>query len=131
MLLRTKPPAMHYTLLIYLDQTRFSALPADEQNRVHRACGAWHDELVKSGHSRAAIGLQPVTTATTLREQNGKMLLTDGPFAETKEVLGGFERLECRDLDEALAIARRFPGLQGGHCSVEVRPEVAGGKCEA
>lgn len=122
---------MHYTLLIYLDQTRFSALPPEEQNRVHRACGAWHDELVQSGHSRAAIGLQPVATATTLRQANGKILLTDGPFAETKEVLGGLERVECRDLDEALAIARRFPGLKGGHCSVEVRPEVEGGKCEA
>jgi len=58
-------------------------------------------------------------------------MITDGPFAETREVLGGFESLVCRDLDEALAIARRFPGLRGGHCSVELRPEVPGNACEA
>lgn len=122
---------MRYSLLIYLDQTRFAALPPAEQNRIHAACGAWHDELVKSGHARMCLGLQPATTATTVREHNGKVLLADGPFAETKEMLGGLESLECRDLDEALAIARRFPGLSGGHCSIEVRPEVPGGKCEA
>ena len=122
---------MRYSLLIYLDQTRFAALPAAEQNAVHQACGAWHDELVRSGHARTCLGLQPTTTATTVRETSGKLVLTDGPFAETREVLGGLESLECRDLDEALAIARRFPGLRDGHCSIEVRPEVPGGKCEA
>jgi hypothetical protein len=122
---------MNYTMLIYLDEKAFTALSKDEQNRVHRECGAWHEELVQSGHSRAATGLQPASTATTLRERDDRIVITDGPFAETKEMLGGFEALACRDLDEALAIARRFPGLRGGHCTVEVRPEVPGNQCEA
>jgi len=122
---------MTYTMLIYLDEKSFTALPPDEQNRVHQACGAWHDELVRSGYSRGAVGLQPIATSKTLRPRNGSVLVTDGPFVETKEVLGGLEQLVCRDLDEALAIARRFPGLLSGHCTVELRPDVAGGKCEA
>jgi hypothetical protein len=122
---------MNYTMLIYLDHAQFTALPRDEQNRVHRECGAWHDELVQSGRSRAAIGLQAPATATTLRQREGRLLVTDGPFAETKETLGGLENLVCRDLDEALAIARRFPGLLSGCCTVEVRPEVTDSRCEA
>jgi hypothetical protein len=122
---------MNYTLLIYLDEKQFSALPAEEQNRVHRACGAWHDELVRSGHSRGALGLQPAARTRTLRLHDGKVLATDGPFIESREVLGGLENLVCRDDDEALAIARRFPGLELGHCTLELRPEVKGGQCEA
>ena len=122
---------MNYTLLIYLDEKQFTSLPKDEQNRIHQACGAWHDELVKSGHSRAALGLQSAALTTTLRSREGKILATDGPFAESKEVLGGLENLVCRDHAEALAIARRFPGLVSGHCTVELRPEVEGGQCEA
>lgn len=122
---------MNYTMLIYLDEKSFSALPADEQNRVHQACGAWHDELVRAGQSRGAVGLQPIALAKTLRARDGKVLTTDGPFIETKEVLGGLEQLVCRDLDEALAIARRFPGLLSGHCTIELRPDVEGAQCEA
>jgi hypothetical protein len=122
---------MNYTLLFYLDEKRFSALSKDEQNRVHQACGAWHDELVKAGQTRGATGLQPIAAATTLRERDGKLAITDGPFAETKEVLGGLENIVCRDHDEALAIARRFPGLRNGYCTVELRPEVLGNTCEA
>lgn len=122
---------MRYTMLIYLEEKAFAALPKDEQNRVHRACGAWHDELVKSGHSVGCKGLQGTATAKTLRVRDGNLSITDGPFAETKEMLGGFESLECRDLAEALAIAQRFPGLSAGYCTVELRPEVDGGVCEA
>lgn len=120
---------MKYAMLIQVDADFYSR-PKDEQDRVHRECGAWHDELIKSGHSLGSMGLQPKETATTLRASGGKIVVTDGPFAETKEVLGGFEVLECRDLDEALAIARRFPGLRAGG-SVEVRPIVEGGQCVA
>jgi hypothetical protein len=122
--------SMLYTMLIYMDEERFAALPVDEQNRVHRECTAWHEELVNSGHSIGATGLQPTTTATTLRERHGKLVISDGPFAETKEVLGGFEALECKDLDEAIAIAKRFPALRIGS-SVELRPGVPGNKCVA
>jgi hypothetical protein len=115
---------MQYVMLIYQGE-KWPTVPNDEKNRVHADCGAWHEELVRSGHTRGAFGLQPVSTATTVRAANGKPMLTDGPFAETKEVLGGFEIVECRDLDEALAIAKRFPARRAG-CSVEVRPLVTG-----
>jgi hypothetical protein len=120
---------MQYVMLIYLDSQRWSTLSTDERNRVHQECGAWHEALVKSGHSRSCAGLQPTSTATTLRETNGKTLITDGPFAETKEFLGGFEIVECANLDEALAIAKRFPGLRVG-TAVEVRPHVIGNECK-
>lgn len=120
---------MQYIMLIYLDQKSFHAKTAEEQNRVHHECGKWHEEIVKSGHSVSANALQRAETATTLRSQDGKIVFTDGPFIETKEVLAGFEILECRDLDEALAIAGRFPNLGCG-CSLEVRPMIVG-KCEA
>ena len=126
---------MQYIMFIY-HGADWETVGKDEKNRVHEACGAWHQELVKSGHSRAAVGLQPVSTSTTLRQKNGKTLISDGPFAETKEVLGGFEILDCANLDEALAIAKRFPALQTG-ATVELRPligmelqaTVAGGPC--
>jgi len=120
---------MNYVMLIYLNSERWTMLSKEERNRVHADCGAWHEELVKRGQTRAAIGLQPVTTATTLGEQDGDIVITDGPFAETKEVLGGFEHVECSTLDEAIAIAKRFPGLRVGSL-VEVRPMVTGGACK-
>lgn len=121
---------MKFTMFIYLDEKAFSALPKDEQNRVHRACGDWHDALVRSGHSVNCAGLQPTATARTLRRRHGKLLVTDGPFIESREVIGGFEMLECRDIDEAQAIATRFPGLDIG-ATVEVRPCVIGDECKA
>jgi hypothetical protein len=119
---------MHYVILIYTDKDRWAKLSKDERNRVHADCGAWHEELVKRGISRGATGLQPISTATTVFEKDGKMVITDGPFAETKEMLGGFEIIECRDRDEAIAAAKRFPALRVGSL-VEVRPMVTGGAC--
>jgi hypothetical protein len=120
---------MQYVMLIYLDSQRWSEISRDERNRIHADCGAWHEEIVRSGHTRLAMGLQPVTTATTLRDTGEKITVTDGPFAETKEVLGGLEVLECENLDQALAIAKRFPGLRAGG-SVELRPLVPGNECK-
>lgn len=119
---------MEYALLIYTDTKRWAELSADERNRVHAECAAWHQELVKNGNARSALGLQPVTTATTVAEKDGRLVIMDGPFAETKEFLGGLESIECRDLDEAIAIAKRFPALRVGSL-VEVRPQVVGGVC--
>ena len=115
---------MQYIMLVY-QSPEWAGLSKEEKNRVHAECTAWHEELVKSGRARTAAGLQPVSTATTVREKNGKPLITDGPFAETREVLGGFEIIECQHLDEALAIAKRFPSLRVGF-SLEVRPLVTG-----
>ena len=116
---------MHYVMLIYLDQERWAKLSTEERNLIHADCGAWHQDIVKSGRSRGAMGLQPISTATTLGERHGKVIITDGPFAETKEVLGGLETVECSSLDEAIAIAKRFPALRVGSL-MEVRPLVEG-----
>jgi hypothetical protein len=116
---------MRYVLMIYQGKD-WPDVPTAEKNRVHAACGAWHEGLVKSGHARGAFGLQAPATATTLRTAKGEILVSDGPFIETKEVLGGFEMIECRNLDQALAMAKTFPALRSGHCHVEVRPLVEG-----
>jgi hypothetical protein len=120
---------MQYTCLIYLDEKKFYALSKDEQNQIHKECGEWHDDLVRVGKSPHGSALQPGSTAHTFRMQDGKVIMTDGPFAETKEVLGGFDTLECESLDEALQIAARFPGLKAGG-AMEVRPHIVG-NCEA
>jgi hypothetical protein len=112
---------MHYILLIYENTARWSELSKEEKNRIHEACGAWHGALLKSGTARSASGLHPVSTATTVRLDAGRPFITDGPFAETKDVLGGFEIIECANLDEAIVIAKRFPALEVGF-AVEVRP---------
>lgn len=120
---------MQYLLLIYWDDSLWARIPTSDRNRIHQACGAWHEELVQTNRSRGAMGLQPAATATTLREESGRLAVTDGPFAETREVLGGFEIIECQHLDEAIAIAKKFPGLRDG-CTVEIRPTVAGNACQ-
>jgi hypothetical protein len=120
---------MQYVMLIYTDPKRWAELSKEERNQIHADCSAWHEELVRSGRSRGAMALQPVGTATTVAEQRGTVAVIDGPFAETKEFLGGLETIECRDLDEAIAIAKRFPALRAGSL-MEVRPLVAGGMCK-
>jgi hypothetical protein len=120
---------MQYVMLIYLDSKHWSELSTDERNRVHQECGAWHDALVKSGHSRNAVGLQSISAAKTLREAGGQIVISEGPFAKTREVLSGFETLECRDLDDAIAIAKKFPALRVG-AAVELRPHVADNECK-
>src|SRR5688572_32987408 len=83
-------------------------------------CLAVDQSVRKSGHCSASEALQPVSTATTVRVRNGKLTVTDGPFAETKECLAGFYMIEARDLNEAIQIASRIPPAQIG--SIEVRP---------
>ena len=77
--------------------------------------------IEKSGRVRASAKLQPSSSGTTVREQNGKPFITDGPFAETKEQLGGYHVVECKDLDEAISVALSFPTLRVGG-AIEVRP---------
>src|SRR5262245_51986519 len=67
---------LKFIMLVYMDQEKWAALPVDERNRIHQACTAWHEALVKSGHSKGAIGLQPPATATTLRGNSGKVVVT-------------------------------------------------------
>jgi hypothetical protein len=118
---------MKYILLVY-QNAQWAQLSRAERSRVHVECTAWHEELVKSGHSLGATGLKPAAAPSTVREDNGAVIVTDGPFAETREVLGGYETVECKDLDEAIAIARRFPALRIGF-SMEVREVMTEGVC--
>jgi len=117
---------MQYAMLVYFDETEFLGLPASEQERLRNECADWHEALLKQGKSAGASRLQPVSTATTLRHSKGKLAVSDGPFAETKEVLGGFVLLECENLDEAVALARNFPSLPAGF-AVEIRPVMSDG----
>lgn len=113
---------MRYLLLICNDEKAWDALPAAEQERITGEHMAFAEDLRRRGQFVAGEALQPTATATTLRVQRGQLLTTDGPFAETKEQLGGFYLVEARDLNEALQLAARVP-MPGFGC-VEVRPIV-------
>ena len=109
---------MKYLLLIYGSEANAAKGPPDES--VIKEYVAVADSLRQRGQYLAAERLQPSSTATTVRVKDGKTLTTDGPFAETKEQLGGFYFIEAKDLDEAVAYAARLPAARSG--SVEVRP---------
>jgi len=109
---------MRYLALIYSDENA-EATP-EEQEAIGREYFAYTEEVRKAGVSSAGEALQPTSTATTVRVQNGETLTTDGPFAETKEQLGGFYLLECDNLDQAIEWAAKIPGAKRG--SIEVRP---------
>lgn len=112
---------MRYMMLIYSREDD-AATPAEKQ-QVAAAHRAVMEDAMRRGLFRAADPLEPPSTATTVRVQDGKVLLTDGPFAETKEQLAGYYILDCQDLDEALEWAARIPtACRGGAGCVEVRP---------
>jgi len=111
---------MQYLFLIYSDEAREPKRGTKEFDEYLGAYVALTDEVKAKGIHEGSAPLQPVATATTVRVRDGKCLTTDGPFAETKEQLGGFYLLECRDLDEALDYAARIPTAK--HGSIEVRP---------
>lgn len=111
---------MKYVCLIYDEEKLFDAMPKDQLDAVMGEYFALSDALVESGQMVAAEALQPVNTATVVRVRNGRLSTTDGPYAETKEQLGGFYLIEAKDLDEAIRIAGRIPSARFG--SVEVRP---------
>jgi hypothetical protein len=111
---------MRYVCLGYIDEAKWAAVPAAEQNALMDACLAFDDELRKRGHFAGGEGLQTARNAVTLRYQNHKVSVTDGPFAETKEQLGGFLILEARDLNEAIQLMSRHPGVRAG--PFEIRP---------
>jgi hypothetical protein len=109
---------MQYMLLIY--ETEGRKLAPNEQNQLMQEYMAFTQDIVKAGKFKAGDPLEPTSTATTVRVRNGKTATIDGPFAETKEQLGGYYIVEANDLDEAIAIAARIPGARTG--SIEVRP---------
>jgi hypothetical protein len=105
--------AMKYLCLVYLEEEHWGACP-------DQACAAYAQSLHDSGHMVAAEPLHPIHTATTVRIRNGQLSVTDGPFAETKELLAGFYLLEAKDLNEAIRLAAGIPPAKFG--SIEVRP---------
>src|ERR671918_2485699 len=111
---------MKFMLLIYNDSALLDALPAAEADGMMRDCLAHADELRGDGHLIESQMLQGTEKARSVRIRNGRLSATDGPFAEVKEVLGGFNLIEATDMDEAVRIAARFPWARTG--CVEVRP---------
>jgi hypothetical protein len=111
---------MKYLLLIYENEADFANLSEAEGNKIFAEYMDYTKGIRKSGNYISGEALQPVATATTVRVQNGKTLTTDGPFAETKEQLGGFYLVEAKDLDEAIKLAAGIPASRTG--SIEVRP---------
>lgn len=110
---------MQYMLLIYLDE---NALSQQEREECYAASTEYAHQLNASGHYRACSPLYPTATATSVRIRDGRPLVTDGPFAETREQLGGFFLIEAQDLDEAIGIASQIPAGRWG--TVEVRPVI-------
>jgi hypothetical protein len=112
--------AMKYLLLIYENEASFAGVSEAEQGKIFEEYMQYTNDIKKKGHYIGGEALQPVSTATTVKVKNGKTLTTDGPFAETREQLGGFYMVEAKDLDEAVALAARIPASRTG--SIEVRP---------
>jgi hypothetical protein len=108
---------MKYLLLMYADEKDWTEA---ERASCYKASTEYAHELKSKGHFLAAAPLLPVSTATSLRLRDGKSIVTDGPFAETREQLGGYFQIEAKDLDEAIAIAEKLPGARKG--TVEIRP---------
>jgi hypothetical protein len=111
---------MKYLLTIYGDESARENISPEDGKAVMDAYFAFSREVDEAGAMLGGEGLQPTSSATTVRVRDGERTVTDGPFAETKEQLGGFYLLECKDLDEAIEWAAKIPGAQSG--SVEVRP---------
>src|SRR3954452_18993133 len=113
---------MRYLLTIYGDESQSATMTPEDGAAMMNAYNEFGRQVEEGGAFVSGAGLQPTPTATTIRVRDGERLITDGPFAETKEQLGGFYLLECKDLDEAIEWAAKIPGAQ--HGSVEVRPEM-------
>jgi hypothetical protein len=111
---------MRYMLLIIGDESRYSEMSEEEGKAQMQRWTDYTKDLVDAGAFVAGDGLQTSTSATTLRVQNGERLLTDGPFAETKEQIGGYYTIDCKDLDEAIDWAAKLPSAEWG--ATEIRP---------
>lgn len=112
---------MQYLLMCCFDEKRWDAIPRAERDVVMQQYGDWVESVSKNGQYLAGAKLRGVSSATTVSGRSGKPVVVDGPFAETKEQLGGYHLIDAKDLDEALAIARRIPTLKVGG-TIEVRP---------
>jgi hypothetical protein len=115
-----KGAEMRYMLLIYGDEKIWAGMMQEEQKAEFEAYDSYTKWLAEKGWMRAGDALQGTSTATSVRLRDGKVLTTDGPFAETKEQLGGFYQIECDNLDQAIEAASKIPAARGG--TIEVRP---------
>jgi hypothetical protein len=115
---------MNYILLIYGDESAWGSLSQEEMQQMYTAHGAYSEAMTQAGVIRGGAELKPVSTATTLRFKDGKPTTVDGPFAETREQLGGYYVIDVENLEQALEWAGKMPGMSSG--SVEVRPLGAG-----
>jgi hypothetical protein len=111
---------MQYLLMIYSNEAEYAKLDPATSKKMSDEFETFTKDIIQSGNFKAGDRLQPISTATTVRIRDGKTMTTDGPFAETREQLGGYYLVEAKDLDAALAIAARIPGARYG--SIEVRP---------
>ena len=111
---------MKYALLIYASEQEWAAQSEEQSQAVDQEYMAFTKDIIDRGLMKGGEALQPTSTATTVRVRNGETLTTDGPFAETKDQLGGFYLVDCKDLDEAIEVAARIPDVRRG--SIEVRP---------
>jgi hypothetical protein len=115
-----KETTMQYLLLIYQNEAEMAKADESAVKAMHEEYGTFTQGLIQAGHFKAGDALQRTSTATTVRVRNGKTMTTDGPFAETREQLGGYYLIEAKDLDQAITIAARVPSAKSG--SIEVRP---------
>ena len=113
---------MQYMMLIYHQEADWGKMSAEGREAIYQAYRQFRQNIVDSGHYRAGSELAPVSSATTVRVRDGKRQVTDGPFAETKEQLGGYFLVEAGDFEEASAIAGKIPSVSMG--SIEIRPIV-------
>lgn len=113
---------MKFICLGYLAPGKFEGMSESERNAVLDECFAHNDHLRANGHLVTEVALQPAETALTLYWKNGKVATTDGPYAETKEQLGGIQILEARDLNQAIQLVSQLPGFQYGLGPIEIRP---------
>ncbi|HLZ42899.1 MAG TPA: YciI family protein [Candidatus Sulfotelmatobacter sp.] len=113
---------MKYICLGYLEPGKFEGMTEDERHRTLDECFEHNDHLRASGHLVSEVALQPPETALTLYWKNGKVVTTDGPYAETKEQLGGIQILEARDLNHAVQLVSQQPGFKFGLGPIEIRP---------
>lgn len=118
---------MKYMLLTYLNEQEWLALSEAEQQAEMAKCGPFVEKLLGTGKLLDGAPLHPTSTATTLRVQDGRRVITDGPFAEAREQLGGYTLIDAKDLDEAIEIALGFVG-DSTRAAIEVRPVVELGK---
>ena len=112
---------MRYMLLVYKDEKAWDEMSAQEKGAIFQQAVEFSEGLRTSGFYQGGDPLEPTSTATTVRMKGGKAVMTDGPFAETKEQLGGYTIVEAKDLDEVLAFAAHHPLVRAG-LSIEVRP---------